>query len=80
VLNQATIDKMVEMKMLSLAEEFRRQIASAEFSSLSFEERVGMMIDAECASRDQRKLRRRLGCARLRHQASPEDGDWRASR
>ena len=25
MLNQATIDKMVEMKMLSLAEEFRRQ-------------------------------------------------------
>ena len=80
MLTQATIDKMIEMKMPSLAEEFRRQIASAEFSSLSFEERVGMMIDVECASRDQRKLRRRLGWARLRHQASLEDVDWQASR
>jgi DNA replication protein DnaC len=80
VLNQVTIDKMIGMKMLCLAEEFQRQIASAEFSSLSFEERVGMMIDAECTSRDQRKLRRRLVGARLRHQASLEDVDWQAAR
>ena len=80
MLTQETIDKMITMKMPSLAEEFRRQIASAEFSTLSFEERVGMMLDAEYTCRDQRKLRRRLRGAQLRHKASLEDVDWQTSR
>lgn len=80
MLTQATIDKMHAMKMASLAEAFERQLHSAEFAQLSFEERVGMMIDAENDAREQRKLTRRLRWARLRHQASIEDVDWHAPR
>lgn len=80
MLTQATIDKMHAMKMTSLAEAFQRVIHSAEFAQLSFEERVGMMIDAEHDAREQRKLTRRLRWARLRHQASLEDVDWQAPR
>jgi DNA replication protein DnaC len=79
-LTQATIDKMHAMKMASLAETFERQIRSPELAHLSFEERVGMMIDAEYDAREQRRLTRRLQWARLRHQASLEDVDWRAPR
>jgi len=80
VLTQATLDKMHQMKMASLAEAFERQIRSPEFASLSFEERVGMMIDAESDAREQRKLTRRLQWARLRHQASLEDVNWQHAR
>ena len=80
MLTQATIDKMHAMKMTSLAETFERQIRSPEFVGLSFEERVGMMIDAEHDAREQRKLTRRLQWARLRHQASLEDVDWHSPR
>jgi DNA replication protein DnaC len=80
VLTQPTIDKMHTMKMTSLAEAFERQLHSPEFAQLSFEERVGMMIDAEHDAREQRKLTRRLQWARLRHQASLEDVDWHAPR
>lgn len=80
MLTQETIDKMITMKMPSLAEEFQRQITSAEFSTLSFEERVGMMLDAEYTCRDQRKLRQRIKGAHLRHRASLEDVDWQTSR
>lgn len=80
MLTQATVDKMHQMKMTSLAEAFERQIRSPEFASLSFEERVGMMIDAESDARDQRKLTRRLQWARLRHQASLEDVNWQHPR
>ena len=80
MLTQATIDKMHHMKMTSLAEAFERQIHSTEFASLSFEERVGMMIDAESDAREQRKLIRRLQGARLRHQASLEDVNWHSPR
>lgn len=80
MLTQATIDKMHAMKMASLAEAFQRLIRSVEFAELSFEERVGMMIDAEHDAREQRKLTRRLRWARLRHQASLEDVDWHSPR
>jgi len=80
VLTQATIDKMNQMKMAALAEAFERQIRSPEFASLSFEERVGMMIDAESDARGQRRLTRRLQVARLRQQASLEDINWQHPR
>lgn len=80
MLTQATIDKMHTMKMVSLAEAFERQIRSSELAHLSFEDRVGMMIDAEYDAREQRRLTRRLQWARLRHQASLEDVDWHAPR
>jgi DNA replication protein DnaC len=80
VLTQATIDKMQHMKMAALAEAFERQIRSAEFASLSFEERVGMMIDAESDAREQRKRTRRLQGAHLRYPASLEDVNWQAAR
>jgi DNA replication protein DnaC len=80
VLTQATIDKMHAMKLTSLAETFERVLRSPEFSQMSFEERVGMMIDAEHDAREQRKLTRRLQWARLRHQASLEDVDWQSPR
>ncbi len=80
MLNQQTIDKMQMMKMASLADAFARQAGSGEFAHLSFEERVGLMVDAEFEARDQRKMQRRLQCARLRHQASLEDIDWTAPR
>ena len=80
MLTQATIDRMRSMKMTSLVEAFERQIKSSEFSALSFEERVGMMVDEEYSAREQRKLTRRLTWAKLRHTASLEDIDWQASR
>lgn len=80
MLTQATIDQMRSMKMTSLVEAFERQLGSSEFGSLSFEERVGMMIDEEYSAREQRKLTRRLTWAKLRHQASLEDVDWQAAR
>lgn len=80
MLTQATIDKMHAMKMASLAEAFERMIRSSDLAELSFEERVGMMIDAEHDAREARKLTRRLRWARLRHQASLEDVDWQSPR
>ena len=80
MLTQATIDKMHAMRMAALAEAFERQIRSPECAQMSFEERVGMMIDAESDAREQRKLTRRLQWARLRHQASLEDVNWQHPR
>lgn len=80
MLNQATLGKMQEMRMHALAEAFEQQLASSQYAELSFEERVGLLIDTEWTSREQRKLTRRLKAARLRYQASLEDVDFKTPR
>lgn len=80
MLNQPTIDKMLTMKMNAMAEAFHQQLGSSRYAELPFEDRIGMMIDAEYSAREQRKLTRRLQCARLRQPACIEDIDFKARR
>jgi DNA replication protein DnaC len=80
VLNQATLEKMQSMKMSAMAEAFQKQFESPQYGELSFEERVGMLIDTEWTAREQRKLARRLKGAKLRYPACLEDLDYHPSR
>jgi len=80
MLTQATVEKMHAMKMHAMAEALEHQIASHDYAPLSFEERVGMMIDTEWSAREQRKLTRRLRVAKLRYPASVEDIDFTTPR
>ncbi len=52
----------------------------AEIDTLSFEERLGLLVDREVTERENRRLKTRLKKARLRQSASVEDLDWRARR
>jgi DNA replication protein DnaC len=80
MLNQPTLTKMHAMKLSAMAEALERQLGSAEHAPLAFEDRLGLLVDAEWAHREERKLTRRLQRARLRHAASIEDVDFRAPR
>lgn len=80
MLKQETLDKMHAMKMHATAEAFEHQLGSSQWADLSFEDRVGMLVDAEWTSREQRKTSRRLKAARLRYPASLEDVDFKAPR
>ena len=81
MLNQPTFDKMHAMKMTGMADALQQQLDSGSFTKLSFEERLGMLLDAEYAEREQRKLTRRLQRAKLRQPgACIEDVDFKARR
>jgi len=80
MLTQPTLDHMNAMKMFFMVDAFQRQLATTQSSALSFEERLGLLIDAEWSGREQRKLDQRLRTARLRHSASLEDVDFKAHR
>lgn len=81
MLNQQTLDKMNEMKLQAMAEAFGQQLGSGEHAKLSFEERVGLLIDCEWTAREQRKLTRRLRSAKPRYKtASLEDVDFKHPR
>lgn len=56
------------------------QMAAAETGLLSFEERLGLMVDREMDERQNRRLVAKLKKAKLRHQACMEDLDYRHPR
>ena len=80
MLAHATLDKLSALRLPALAAAFQEQLGNPQFTELSFEDRVGLLVDAEWTHREQRKLRRRLRQANLRRQASLEDIDWHSPR
>ncbi len=81
MLNEQTMEKMNGMKLSAMAEALEQQIGSGEHAKLSFEERVGLLIDCEWTAREQRKLGRRLRAAKPRYKtASLEDVDFKHPR
>jgi DNA replication protein DnaC len=65
MLNEATIDKLREMQLDTLADAFRKQESDPAFSQLSFGERLGLLVDAEWSCRRSRKLARLTRSAQL---------------
>ena len=60
MLIEQTLDKLNTMKLGAMADACQQQIQTAEAAPLSFEERFGLLVDAEWTAREQRKLQRRL--------------------
>jgi DNA replication protein DnaC len=63
-----------------MAEAVVGQRQSSQYTDLSFEERLGLLVDAEWTGREQRKLTRRLRSATLRYPASLENVDFKHRR
>ena len=63
-----------------MAKALEEQALMGDIQSLSFEERLGLMVDREMTEREDRRLATRLRQARLRVQASVEDLDFRHQR
>ena len=74
--NHQTITKMNQMKLSGMIEAYEEQLNSSQFSDLTFDERLGLLIDRESIQRENRKLTTRLRFARLKQSASIEDIDF----
>jgi len=75
-----TIEQLGLMGLAGMAQALREQLEQSQYHELSFEERLGLLVDREAAVRDNRRLTTRLKAARLRQPASVEDLDFRAPR
>ena len=80
MLTEQTIEKMNAMRLYAMTEAFTEQLASSEYASLTFEERLGLLVDTEFTARENRKLSRRLRAAKMRYGASLEDIDFQTPR
>ena len=63
MLDNNTVSKLREMKMGVMATVFQRQLADKVVAELSFEERVGLIVDAEWTSRKNNRLKRLIRSA-----------------
>ena len=76
-----TIDKLAALGLTAMAAAVAEQMAApGPWSELSFEDRLGLLVDQEADARDSRALARRLKTAKLRYPAAVEDIDFRAPR
>ena len=80
MLKHVTLDQLAELKLHGMARAFEEQLQMPEIRELSFEERLGLLVEREATERASRRLTARLRRAKLREQAAIEDIDWRARR
>ena len=81
MLTQQTMDKLKTMRLDALAAAWAEQQKNPELGSLSFDERLGLLVDAEHLFRENRRLRRLLKDAKLRiGQACIENVDYNPKR
>jgi IstB-like ATP binding protein len=77
MLLQPTIEKLCALRLRGMAEAFEQQQQDANIHSLSFEERLGLLIDRQWNWRQNRALDRRLRNGRLQGPACIQDIDYR---
>lgn len=75
-----TLDTLQRLRLTGMYNALHEQLQMPESASLSFEERLGLLLDREASERATRRLRTRLTQARLRANAAIEDLDYRRHR
>jgi len=80
MLSYPTLEKLHAMKLTGMAHALEEQMQLPEIASLSFEERLGLLVDREMTQRENRRLTTRLRKAKLRQHAAVEDIDYRHPR
>lgn len=77
---EQTIDKLNWVKLCTMPREYQKQMESAEISSLSFDERFGMLVDAEWTSRQNKYLANLVRKAGMRYNAGIEEVIYKKDR
>lgn len=80
MLTEPLIDQLHELRLRGMAQALSQLLNTAQHPSLTFEERLGLLIQHERADRQSQRLRQRLRWAKLPQQAALEDLDTRSAR
>jgi len=81
MLNEPTMDKLRALRLDTFAAAWDEQQKNSELAKLSFDERLGLLVDAEWLARENKRLARLLKEAKLRlGQACVEEIDYPARR
>ncbi len=66
MVNEPTHERLLQLGLNAMAVAWRNQQADAEYSSMPFDERLGLIIDAEWLMRENKRIKRRLAEAKLK--------------
>lgn len=80
MLLEQTLQKLRSLRLNGIAIALEQQLAQPEFHKLSFEERLGLLVDRESLDRNNRRITDLLRKARLRQPACIEDIDYKQPR
>jgi DNA replication protein DnaC len=80
MLTHPTLEKLSSLKLTGMLEALEQQMQSKEIKELSFEERLGMLLDAQDSYQRNQRFVRRLQQANLRQSACIEDVDFKHQR
>ena len=80
MLNHPTLDKLQALRFVGMAQALSEQMTLPDIDDLSFEERLGLLIDRELTEREDRRLKTRLRQAKLKQNACIGDIDYRHAR
>ncbi len=75
-----TIEQLHQMRLHTLAAAFKEESERPNNTELTFEDRVGMLVEREWLFRENRRVSTRLKAANLKHQATIEEIDFRTPR
>lgn len=80
MLPHPTHDRLVALGLTGMAKALEEQREQRNVEGLTFEERLGLLVDREAAERESRRLVTRLKFANLRQNATIEDLNTKAAR
>ena len=63
--DEETVQKLMEMKLIAMAQAFRELVAQAPGNQMSFAEKAALMVDREWTDRENRRLSRLMRAAHL---------------
>ena len=79
--NEATINKLIEMRMTAMADAYRIQVKDNSMDGVPFEDRLGLLVDIEYTSRKNNRLQRLIKKATFdQPQASIADINYMSGR
>jgi len=80
MLTHPTHDRLMALGLTGMAKALEEQRRNPDIEGLSFEERLGLLVDREAIERENKRLGSRLKFAGLRQTATVEDADMKVAR
>lgn len=80
MLTHPLYEKLTRLRLIGMLLVLKEFMNAPEADALSFEERLGLMVDREITDRENRQMATKLRKAKLRQQACVEDVDFRYRR
>lgn len=80
MLTHPIIEQLIVLRLKGMARALQEQMQQPDIGSLSFEERLGLLVDTETLEKENTRLRTRLKQANLKQSACMEDIDYKSGR